>query len=303
MNELELGLSIMDKVFSIFKVFGVLGIGLTAFGIYMIVCRSKSKHNGEPTADGTIRKQYKKFPIVGIVFAMWFGIAWMISGLIGAGVSSVTNSEYFKEQLQEAIESGDVTMTVNGEQVVIAPTYTPTPTETPTPVPTKEVVAEVTLAPTVTPTPAPTVPSDELFEATLKFGINGETLTLKFPKEWGEDAYVTENIVSINYFEDVKADYSCCFYKKGTTEWMQDKMEVWKEIYEIDEFAFANELEIEGATDKSYIFGWDTEYGSKKVMMYVAGSLDNYLEIAITDYSDMSWEDWQEAINLFIVKF
>ncbi len=316
MSDLEFGLEVMSKMFGIFKVLGVLGVGLTAFGIYMIVSRSKSKHNNEPTVDGSPRKNYKKFPIVGIVLAMWFGISWMISGLVGAVLGSTMNSPYFKERLQEEVAKGNVTVTVNGEQVPVA---------TPTPEPTKEPVATPTLTPTATPiaeTPVPTeaakptdmpkqtetdtnvdVSDKELFEATLKFGIHGETLTLKFPKEWEEDAYVSEDMVTINYFEDIKVDYTCCFYKKGQSDWIEDKMEMWSKIYDISEFAFANELELEGASDTCYIFGWDTTYGTKKIQVYIAGSLDYYLEISISDYSNMTWDEWREAINLFVVTF
>ncbi len=306
----------MSKMFGIFKVFGVLGIGLTAFGIYMIVSRSKSKHNNEPTVDGSPRKNYKKFPIVGIVFAMWFGISWMIAGLVGVVFSSVTGSEYFKEQLQEEIANGNINVTVNGEQVTVnTPTKEPTkePVVTPTPTPTVTPVEETpvpTEAPKPTDAPKQTeansnvdVSDEDLFVATLDFGINGETLTLKFPKEWEEDAYVSKDMVVINYFENVAVDYTCSFYKKGQSDWIEDKMEIWRGVYDISEFVFANELNIEGASDTCYIFGWDTTYGTKKIQIYVAGSLDNYLEISINDYSNTTWDEWKDAINLFIVTF
>ena len=75
-------------------------------------------------------------------------------------------------------------------------------------------------------------------------------------------------------------------------------------IYGFEDFAFANELEVEGATDTCYIFGWEASYGTRYIHMYIAGSLDNLLEIEIKDFgSGLTWDEWKEAINLFIVTF
>ena len=306
MSDLEFGLEIMSKMFGIFKVLGVLGVGLTAFGIYMIVSRSKSKRNGEPTVDGSSRKQYKKFPIVGIVLAMWFGISWMISGLAGAILGSTMDSPYFKERLQQEVAKGNVTVTVNGEQVTV---------DTPTPVPTKE--PTVTL-PTKEPVVSPlalgepirvTVPEQtgETFEATYLFDSGSiETLTLTLPKEWEEDTIWEKTKYSVlvhglgmpNAFDMgvndeaswINVKYGRTLYDKGKTDWISKEIDRLKEVFDLEDFVLASELDIEGASDKSYIFGWNDDDTHKKIEMLIAGSPDTFVKVEIEDVNNvLSW--------------
>ncbi len=322
MNELDFILDSVTKMLGIFRVLGVLGIGLTAFGIYMIVSRNKSKSNDEPTVDDSPRKQYKKFPIVGIVVAMWFGISWMLSGLAAMAVGSMISNEYFKEMLN----TGSVEVTINGDPInVTVPTNAPTGTSIPTNTPVGQdiehnasaggIITSPTPTPTLIPTAKPTevpeeVQTGETRTFTLDFGgfdTNKETLDLTVPAEWIDDtAYISEYLLSFNYTDDLNVKYSCAYIEKGDEDRIKQQAKSWADTYQITTWKFANELNVEGSPDKSYIFGWETDYGTKYIRIFVAGSLKNYLLIEIKAFagtSGLTWEEWQNAINVFMVTF
>ncbi len=257
-----------------------------------------------------------------LILIVIFGIGLLLTG---AGISAKQSAKIVIVGLISLATVGIVGCSFVKkveEKIAVA---TPTSNPTGTPVPTKEPTSIPTSTPTVTPivrvtdTPVPTatptvtpipedpkqtdIPNDELFTTTIKMSST-DTLTLHFPKEWEKDANVSVYAVNIEPFEDISVEYCSAYKKKGTTDWIEEETAYWKELYEFEDFAFANELDIEGVTDKSYIFGWDASYGVRYIKMYIAGSLDDFLEINIKDFdSGLTWNEWKEAINLFIVTF